>query len=315
NQTDHSLETDLTDFDFIENLDENSCYWLNFYGLHDVSLYQRLAQVAKLDRITTTQILDTTMRPKVDEYDHYLFFSVKSMLNENGNYKIEQLSFVLGKHCVMSFQEELGDHFDHIRNKIKENLGLVRKKKVDFLLYQLLDAILDNYFETIEQVNVSLKSLEKEVLRNPEQSHMVELEQLKQFSEMIKKSLNPFKEALRVITNRQTPFIHQENGKYYQDLLSTCYGAVEEVDTTIKSIEGLTNIYFSSLSQKMNETMKVLTTVATIFIPLTFIAGIYGMNFDNMPELHYPYGYHTVWGVMGLVFIGMVIYFKRKKWL
>lgn len=310
------LKENLNDFTIFNSLNKNSAYWLNFHGLHDVEIVQELGKTVGLDRITVRQLLDTTLRPKVEEYDNYLFFSVKSILkDESVNLKLEQLSFILSKNYVISFQEERGDHFDHIRNKIEENLGLLRKKGADFLLYQLLDAILDNYFETIESINSDIKGLEKIILTNPTQDSLIKLEQTKQAAEMIKKSLTPFKDALRIIQNRKTAFIAEDDAKYFIDLTNTCLSAIEEIDSTIKSLESLTNIYFSSLSQKMNETMKVLTTVATIFIPLTFIAGVYGMNFENIPELKNPNGYFYTWGFMGLVFVGMLIYFKKKKWL
>jgi magnesium transporter len=311
-----SFKEEIADFSIFDSLDKNNTFWLNFHGLHDVHLFENLGKTINLDRITVRQILDTTLRPKVEEYDHYLFFSIKSILkDESDRLIVEQLSFILSKNYVVSFQEEISDHFDHIRNKISENLGLVRKKGPDFLLYQLLDAILDNYFETIESINLGIKDLENMVFTDPTQGALIKIEQMKQSAEMIKKSLNPFKEAVRVIQNRKTVFITVENTKYFIDLTNTCLSAIEEIEATIKSLESLTNIYFSSLSQKMNETMKVLTTVATIFIPLTFIAGIYGMNFENIPELKNPNGYFYTWGFMGLVCIGMLVYFKRKKWL
>ncbi|MFY0600096.1 MAG: magnesium/cobalt transporter CorA [Cyclobacteriaceae bacterium] len=316
NEENINFSKEVSDFSFFTSLAKDQVYWLNFHGLHEIEPIQTLAETLSLDRITVRQTLDTTLRPKVEEYEHYLFFSVKSVLkDETGVLKIEQLSFVLGQNYVISFQEEAGDHFDHIRNKIDEKLGLIRKKGADFLVFQLLDAILDNYFETIENINTELKLLEKVVLTNPKQDTLIQLEQTKQTAEMIKKSLNPFKESLRGILNRKIQFISEDNTKYYQDLMSNCHGAIEEIEATSRSLEGLTNIYFSSLSQKMNETMKVLTTVATIFIPLTFIAGIYGMNFENMPELKNPNGYYYTWGFMGLVFIGMIVYFRRKNWL
>lgn len=316
NKEDIQSTQNIEDFAFFSELETQKVYWLNFHGLHEVGLIEDIGKVLNLNRITTRQILDTTLRPKVDEYDHYVFFSVKSVLqDELEELKIEQLSFVLGKNYVVSFQEERGDHFDHIRNKMVENLGLIRRKGADFLAFQLLDAILDNYFETIEAINEDVRKLEKIVLKDPTQKSLIQLEHMKQLAEMVKKSLNPFKDSLKVITNRETVFIHKENVKYFQDLGSSCASAIEEIDSTIKSLEGLTNIYFSSLSQKMNETMKVLTTVATVFIPLTFIAGIYGMNFENMPELRYQNGYFMALGAMGVVFVSMLVYFKRKKWL
>ncbi|MEP5105503.1 MAG: magnesium/cobalt transporter CorA [Ekhidna sp.] len=303
-------------FDFLKTRKESKVYWLNFHGLHEVDWIQDIGETLNLDRITVRQILDTTLRPKVEEYEHYLFFSVKSILKDNdGNLQIEQMSFILGDNYVISFQEQLGDYFDHIRNKITEKLGLVRKKPAEFLLYQLLDANLDNYFEIIEQINQEVKLLENIILTNPTQDSLVKLEQMKQTTEMIKKSHNPFKDSLRVIANRKTPFISKQNNTYFHELMNSCNSVIEEIESTTHSLESLTNIYFSSLSQKMNETMKVLTTVATVFIPLTFIAGIYGMNFEYMPELKYRNGYFVIWGIMGLVFIGSLIYFKRRKWL
>ncbi len=316
NEGESNFNQDITHFGFLSELASDKVYWLNFHGLHEIKPIEKVGKALALDRITIRQILDTTLRPKVEEYDHYVFFSVKSVLkSDNDELIIEQLSFVLGYNYVVSFQEEEGDHFDHIRHKITEKLGLVRKKGADFLVFQLLDAILDNYFETIEAVNQDIKELEKVVLTNPSQKSLIELERMKQLAEMIKKSLNPFKDSLKIIINRETPFIRHENIKYYHDLASNCASAIEEIDSTNKSLESLTNIYFSSLSQKMNETMKVLTTVATIFIPLTFIAGIYGMNFENMPELRHPNGYFIALGAMGGIFIAMLIYFKKKNWL
>lgn len=215
----------------------------------------------------------------------------------------------------MSLQEEVGDHFDHIRNKITEKLGLLGVRGADFLLYQLLDAILDNYFETIESMNANVSQLEKLVMQQPSQALIIKIEYVKQLAETVKKSLNPFKDALRVISSRESRFIDKSVEKYFSELTSTCSSAIEEINSVSQSLESLTNVYFSSLSQKMNETMKVLTTVSTIFIPLTFIAGIYGMNFQNMPELTSHNGYFIVLGVMGGIFLAMLYYFKRRGWL
>lgn len=316
NKDEIKIQKDIQDFSFFEKASKNHIYWLNFHGLHNVELIEKLGNTISLDRLTIRQLLDTTLRPKVEEYDHYVFFSIKSILkNKEGGLIVEQMSFILGENYVISFQEEPADHFDHIRNKIVESLGLVRKRGADYLLYQLLDAILDNYFETIETINDETKMLEKLILTNPSQESLIHMEQLKHSTELIKKSLNPFKDSLKGILNRPKSFIKNDNIRYFQDLLNNCYSAIEEIDASSKSLESLTNIYFSSLSQKMNETMKVLTTVATIFIPLTFIAGIYGMNFENMPELKYSNGYFVTLGGMTIIFLGMIVYFKRKKWM
>ena len=313
----HSYEESAPeDFGFFDKLDPSKYYWLNFHGLHEVGLYQDLAKKILLDRLTVRQMLDTTQRPKVEEYERYLFFSVKSILHsEVDELNIEQISFVLSSNYVISFQEEVSDHFDHIRNKIRDKLGLIRSKQSDYLLVQLLDAVLDNYFETIDTLNVKVAALEKICLKSPKQDTLLMLEKRKRETQVIKKSLMPFKEALTHILNDRGAFIRKENKKYFRDLLNNSSSAMEEIDATSKSLESLTNIYFASLSHKMNEAMKVLTTVATIFIPLTFIVGVYGMNFENMPELEYRYGYFVTWGVMGIIVILMLVFFRRKNWL
>jgi magnesium transporter len=306
----------IEDYKLIDTSDPAKHYWLNLHGIHDVNLIERIGEALGIERLTTRQVIDTTQRPKVDDYDEYVYFSIKSVLKDDElRLKVEQLSFVMGKNFIVSFQEEVGDHFEHIRNKMREDLGLVRKRDCDFLLFQLLDAILDNYFETIDFINSEVALIEKETLKNPKQSTLLLIEKNKKDVDKIKKSLSPFKEALTNILSDRTHFIEKKNRKYFRDLKNSCTSAIEEANATYAALESLTNIYFSTLSHKMNEIMKVLTTVATIFIPLTFIAGIYGMNFQYMPELQWRYGYFAIWGVMLLVFLGMLIYFKNKKWL
>ena len=309
-------ETDKINFGALEFLSEDSRYWLNIHGLHDVPLIQALAENLRLDRLSVIHLLDTTQRPKVEEFDHYLFFTVKSiLLDEDDQLDVEQLSFILSKNYVISFQEKISDHFDDIRAKIREGVGFIRKRTSDYLLIQLLDAILDNFFETIEDINEDVAELEERVYKNPENELLLEIEKIKKQTDLLKKALNPLIESINYILNNRTSLFQSENLKYLNDIRMSCANALEEVDSTSRSLESLTNIYYASLSQRMNETMKVLTTVATIFIPLTFIAGIYGMNFQYMPELQYKYGYFTIWGIMVLISILMLIYFKRKKWL
>ena len=310
------VQENMSKFEFLKEEDKEKTSWLNFHGIHDAEIIQRIGKVIDLDRLTITQILDTTQRPKVEEYDHYLFFSVKSILKgEQGRLKMEQLSFILGSNYLVSFQEETSDHFEGIRNKLMEGLGFARKKKSDYLLGQLLDAILDNYFETIDQINHEVSLIENEAIKNPDKSTLILLETHKFSAQVIKKALRPFKEALTNIISGHANLINNDNMKYYRDLANSSMAAMEEIDATLKTLDGLTNIYFASQSQKMNETMKVLTTVATIFIPLTFIAGIYGMNFENMPELKHPNGYFYALGSMGIIFVGMLVFFKVKKWI
>lgn len=316
NSKEVSVSEEVVGYEFLKEQVKGRTYWLNFHGIHDVEIIQKIGNVIDLDRLTIRQILDTTQRPKVEEYDQYLFFSVKSILKvEQGRLKMEHLSFILGSDYLVSFQEEKSDHFEGIRNKLVEGLGFARKKKSDYLLSQLLDAILDNYFETIDQINHEVSLIENEAIKNPDKSTLILLETHKLSAQVIKKALRPFKEALTNIFSGHANLINNDNMKYYKDLSNSSMAAMEEIDATLKTLDGLTNIYFASQSQKMNETMKVLTTVATIFIPLTFIAGIYGMNFEHMPELKNPNGYFYTLGSMGIIFVGMLILFKIKKWI
>ncbi len=317
NNADSCSETDkVSEHTSINKEDLSHNYWLNLHGIHDVNLIEQIGSSLGFERLTVRQLIDTTQRPKVEDYEDYIFFSVKSILRtEDQQLNIEQLSFVLGKNYIVSFQEEVGDHFDHIRDKMRAGLGHVRRRECDFLLFQLLDAILDNFFETIDSVNQEVTLLEKETLTNPRQSTLLLIEKNKKDVDKIKKALSPFKEALTNILKDRTHYITKRNRKYFRDLKNSCAHAIEEANATYSALESLTNIYFSSLSQKMNETMKVLTTVATIFIPLTFIVGVYGMNFEYMPELSWKYGYFGIWAIMIGVLFGMIVYFKRKKWL
>ncbi|HMV44505.1 MAG TPA: magnesium/cobalt transporter CorA [Leptospiraceae bacterium] len=316
NEKEFTETKEITDYELVDSQNQSSNYWLNLHGIHDVKLIESIAQKLNLENLTVRQVIDTTQRPKMEDYDHYIFFSIKSiLLDELDRLDIEQLSFVLSKNYLVSFQEKVGDHFNFIRQRMRDNLGLVRKKECDFLLFQLLDAILDNYFETLDAINQEVGLIEKQTLTNPKQSTLLLIEKNKKNVSKIKKSLAPFKEALTNILQDRSHFINEGNQKYFRDLTNSCSNAIEEANATYSALESLTNIYFSSLSQKMNETMKVLTTVATIFIPLTFIVGVYGMNFENMPELKWQYGYFGVWGIMITTLFGMIFYFKKKKWL
>lgn len=316
NEKNHEVTTKLQEFDFLKSPADGVNHWLNFHGIHDVPLIERAGDAASLERLTLRQILDSTQRPKVEQYDHYLFLSVKSITkSDSGILDVEQISFALGKQSIITFQEKVGDHFDDIREKMEKDIGFIRKRGCDYLLSQLLDAVLDNFFETFDKMNEEISDLEKEIYANPTKASLIALEVQKGAAQLIKKSLNPLREALQSLMNNQSKLIREENFMFYKDLSSSTITAIEEAESLLRSLEGLSNIYFASLSQNMNEVMKVLTTVATIFIPLTFIAGIYGMNFDYIPELKYRYGYFTIWGVMVVVTIGMIIYFRRKKWI
>lgn len=305
------INNDVKDYDFFQDA---NIHWLNIDGVHNVELVTAISEQAKLDRLTVRQILDTTQRPKIEDMESYFSINLQSTIVKKESLELEHISFILGENYVLSFQEEKGDYFDGIRGKLEEGIGLLRKRGADFLFYQMVDAIIDNYFATIDGINDEISALEPMVLNNPDKTVLIPIESQKRSVLLIRKSLMPLKEGIAVLVRGKSKLIKKTSLPYYKDLSNSVAAAIEETDSTLKALEGLTNIYFASLSQKMNETMKVLTTVATIFIPLTFIAGIYGMNFTNMPELQFKYGYHITWAVMILLAGGMAFYFKQKKW-
>ena len=316
NEKEMEKKNDIKDFSILKRPSSGQNCWFNIHGIHDEKIITSIGEILGLERMTLRQIMDTTARPKVEKYEHYIFFGIKSILKRvSGEMHMEQISFLLTNQLLISFQEEVGDHFEGIRNKMQEGIGFIRKGNCDYLLSQMIDAILDNFYETIDGINSEISGLEQKIQQKPDPSMQIQLENYTQTSHMIRKALSPLKEALQNNIAGGTELIKPENTKYFKDLIYSVTAAIEEVDYTLSTLEGLKNIYFSQLSQKMNETMKVLTLVATIFIPLTFIAGIYGMNFDVMPELRHPLGYFITLGVMSGIAIGMLIFFKLKKWL
>lgn len=316
NAVDYFLKDQIKDVGELNSPKTDKIFWLNYHGIHDARLIEEVGKGLNIDRLVIRQILDTTLRPKVEEDKAYLSLNIKSILKkEPDTLHMEQISFILSENFVISFQEEKGDHFQSIRHRITENVGFIRKRTSDYLLVQLLDAILDNYFETIETINQEISALEKTLLKEPDEQTILALETHKRSAQLIKKALGPFREVIQNLLNNETPLLRKENIRYYKDLANSSTSAMEEIESSIKTLEGLANIYFASLSHKMNEIMKMLTLVATIFIPLTFIAGIYGMNFDYMPELKYRYGYFMIWGVILSVSVLMIIFFRRKRWI
>ena len=310
---------EISDFDKrvpIEFNESDKVYWLNLHGIHDVSVVQNICDRLNIHRLVVQDILDTGQRPKLQEFDEFLFFSVKSILPQNGDkLEIEQISFILGENYVVSFQEKPGDHFEHIRQRIRENKGVARERSADFLLYLLLESIIDNSTETIESLENRIgRSFKKNESIDPGPSTIQEIEDYKEELFQIKKSILPLKEAISLLENGIADFIRENQKKYYFDIKDHCIQMLESIETLYQKLESGINLYFSYQGHRMNQVMKTLTVVAAIFIPLTFIAGIYGMNFEYMPELSWEWGYFGVWGIIITLFVGMVIYFKRNKW-
>ncbi|MBU1007086.1 MAG: magnesium/cobalt transporter CorA, partial [Candidatus Omnitrophica bacterium] len=234
---------------------------------------------------------------------------------KNKKIESEQVSLVLGRNFVLSFQETEGDVFDPIRNRIKNAKSRIRSMGADYLAYSLLDAVIDNYFAIIEKLGERIEDMEEDLMNNPTPKTLRIIHTLKRDMIFLRKSVWPLREVVNNMERGDTELIKDPTRIFLRDVYDHTIQVIDSVETFRDTVSGMLDIYLSSISNKMNEVMKVLTIIATIFIPTTFIAGIYGMNFHNMPELSWKYGYPAVWAVIILVILGMLAYFRRRKWL
>lgn len=291
-------------------------YWLNVHGLHDVELIKYIGSKLDIHFLVIQDLLDTTSRPKLQHFDQYIFFTIKAVQAVEGD-KVElaQISFLLGKGYVVSFQEKSGNHFQHIR-KILRAKGVVRERGSDFLQYALLEAILEDYFLTIDKLELRVNELVKfENIEKAEPETLFQIESIKETMNELKRSLHPLKEAMSSIEKGVAGFIDQASAKYFADLKDQAIQLVEELDFNIHKLESGANLFFVYQGHRMNDTMKTLTVISAIFIPLTFLAGVYGMNFEHLPELKWHYSYYAFWAITVTLVIALVFYFKKKKWL
>lgn len=290
--------------------------WLNIYGLGDISKIVDICRKQGIHDLAIQDILDVNQRPKFQEYDDHYFFTVKSAVSDIETKLItEQISFVFGKNFLISFQEHPADHFEHIRHRLRNKIGALRDRSVDYLLFVMLESIMDNYFTTLQNLEERIsdfKITDSKVEPSPE--ILKQLELFKKEVSKIKRNIQPVRDFTLMAERLTIPIINKENKKYYFELQDLCITISENCDLILATLESKTNLFFSVQSHLMNQVMKTLTIVATIFIPLTFIAGIYGMNFKNMPELEWHYGYFGIMGIMIIATLFMVSYFRRKKW-
>lgn len=309
---------DITVEDLHKLIMPGKMHWLNVHGLNESEVLLQLLNLLKIDEYVLNDILNTGRRTRVEELEDVVYFGIKSILpHENQNsLHIEHLSFILKENILISFQEKRGDFFTHIRERLRFNTGMVRKRKSDFLLYLLLDAVMENFYLTIENKELNI---EKIILDSKSDAKPIVLEQIEQETEdfnYLKRAIIPLREALYLLKTAQTedPYIENQNLVYFSRLHQKSLELLDQIDYDSNALESASNFYFSTQSHKMNEIMKTLTIVTSIFIPLTFIAGIYGMNFENMPELSASNGYFWTLGVMFFLVVLMLVYFKMKKW-
>lgn len=301
-----------------DELNDNKIHWLNFHSIAERDLIETFCQSIEIEKLTVEEIYRNEKRPKLEEYPGYIFFSVKSALphsDRNARLRQEKISFILNDKFLISFQERSSDHFTDVRDRIEKKRGKIRFKGPDFLLYRLLDAITDNYFEVLDDIIHSIEVLDNRLLRNPQSDTLKHIETQKRKLIELRKIVFPLKETTSQLEKMQSPFLCDENRYYFAELKENCLTVLEEIDANKQILDGMANLYYAIQDQKLNEIMKLLTVVSAIFIPLTFIVGVYGMNFEYMPELKMKYGYFIAWGIMAIIAVSLLFYFYRRGWI
>ncbi len=297
--------------------DRSTVTWININGLHDTKLIRELGTGFGLHALVLEDIVNTGQRPRMEEYDEYLFFALKMMRydEETGKVRSEQLSMVLGKTFLLTFQEQPGDVFEPVRERIRKQRGRIRKVGIDYLAYALLDTIVDNYLFIIERLGERIEEIEDKILDNPSQEVLASINNYKREMNYLRKTIRPAREFILHLSRLDSDLLQEKTLPFLKDLLDLSNQAVDVIDSYRDMLSDHLNIYNTQISNRLNEIMKVLTIFSAIFIPLTFIAGIYGTNFENVPELHFRYSYFIMWGVMIVVAGFMLRFFRRKCWL
>jgi magnesium transporter len=309
-------ESKLTDFSLPEPEGNGKISWVDIPNLGNRAGIETLGKKFGIHRLIVEDILNTNQMAKMDNYDDCLFLVLKMLGYNRGDANIttEHVSLVLRGSTVFSFQENGGDLFERVRGKIQSSRDSIRKLGADYLLYELVDAVVDNYFSIIDELGDVTDEIEEELISKPERSTLQRIYFVKRKLMYLRKSVFPLRERIGSLCGAESGQISSETRIYFHDVYDHLIQVVDSIETYQDILSNMLDIYLSSISNKTNETMKVLTIISTIFIPLTFLAGIYGMNFKNIPELNFEYGYAMFWVVSVFIVIGMVLFFHKKKW-
>jgi len=291
--------------------------WININGLHDVDFIEKIGNNFEMHPLTLEDIVNTGQRPKYEDFDQYIFVTLKILMFDEEKKEIisEQVSLVFGANFVISFQEIEGDVFNPIRERIRNAKGRIRKMGPDYLAYSLLDAVVDNYFYILEKFGEKIEGMEEDLVANPTPQTLQAIHDLKRDAIFLRKSVWPLREVAGGLERSESILIKKETHIFLRDVYDHTIQVIDTIETFRDMVSGMLDIYLSSVSNRMNEVMKVLTIFAAIFIPLTFMAGVYGMNFEFMPELKWKWGYFALLGLMAVVGFGMLFHFRRKKWI
>lgn len=298
-------------------IDKPGIAWINIDGLQSVDVIEKVGKHFSLHPLVLEDIANTNQRPKMEDFSDYVYVVLRMLRYDDQNNEVlsEQISLVFGSNWVISFQENEGDVFDPVRVRLRNNKGRIRKVGADYLVYTLIDAVVDNYFSVLEKMGEKIEDLEDELIANPEPATLKNLHDLKRQSISLRKSVWPLREVVSRLERLESKLINKTTIIYLRDVYDHTIQVIDSIETFREMLAGMLDIYLSSVSNRMNEVMKVLTIIATIFIPLTLVSGIYGMNFTYMPELGSPWGYPLVLLTMLSVAVVMLFYFRKKRWI
>lgn len=312
------LESEYSDVDSVLNLKSSKeNIWINIDGVHDVEIMEKIQNHFNIHPLAMEDILHTTQRPKIDEYDENLFIVIRMFVydQENRELKNEQVSIIMSKNYLITFLEDPGDVFDPVRERIRKTGTKIRKNKTDFLAYSILDAIVDSYFHILEHLGEEIEELEDRLVINPQKEDLQLVHRMRRNMILLRKSMWPLREVISYLQRNDHGVIKSSTHIYLRDVYDHIIQIIDTIESYRDMIIGMLDVYLSSTSNKLNEVMKVLTVISTLFIPLTFLAGVYGMNFEHFPELGYewmyPWGF---WLITVVIILGMIGFFKRKKW-
>jgi magnesium transporter len=299
-------------------LDNDHVYWLNYHGLDEKENIGDLAKKLGIDKLIIEALHLPVRRPKIEEYPTFIYFTVSSLLpndNQDNTLNKDQISFILGSNYLISYQDKSSCHFSEVRDRIENSRGKIRSKGADFLLHRMLESVIDNYFEVLSDTIKNIEEIDEKILKYQSKQLFRDLENEKRKLIILRKIVLPMREICSELLSSDSIFIQKDNTRYFNNLQKSCNTILEEIDANKQILEGLANLYYAAQGQRMNQIMKFLTVISSIFIPLTFIVGIYGMNFKYMPELDNPKGYFNVLVVMAILSISLLLYFIRKGWL
>ena len=302
---------------YLQSPNHGSVVWVNVEGVHDVELIRALGERHAFHPLVLEDIVNTVQRPKIEDYGDYLFIVLKMLrLTEEGGFSSEQLSIILGPDYLFTFQEGIkGDAFDSVRDRIRGGKGKIRGMGADYLAYALIDAIVDGYFTVLEDFGERIVDVEEELAQSPDQRSLHLINNMKKEIIYLRKSVWPLREAISFLERGDSNLLHDATRVYFRDVYDHTVQVIDTVETYRDLLSGMLDLYLSSISNRTNEVMKFLTVIGTIFMPLTFLVGVYGMNFKHFPELEWKNGYFVLWGLMIAMALLMVAYFRKKRWL